>query len=291
MTGFLRQLADRARGVERVAELRRPSPYEPGGSAPVVAARPRPVRLPASLPVSAPAEPTAAPDPDPSSAPATVFRPLSPEVRSVRSAEHPVPDDAATSSTVIGAAAAGPATAAEPSRLVASTPAAAADALGRDERPDAREERDPATEVPALAEPIEQPGGESANDPPPEPAATPQVAVPDTEVLVREHIVPVLVEREVVPGDAEARFAAPDRPHSRPARGQVVISTSRPEAMAGSTRMDGASEPPTPQVHVHIDRVEVVRPAAERPARPAPARPARPQVDHVAYLARRRGEG
>jgi hypothetical protein len=138
--------------------------------------------------------------------------------------------------------------------------------------------------------PDSQPAGATATPP----GTTPGGGDLDPIWLVREHVLPILVERGALrreqPADVLPRARAP-------APGRAVVAVT-----AGRAARTGAVSPAAglpPEVHVHIDRIEVhhppepaapaPRPAqATQPRRPRPA-PRPPAADLGAYLARRRG--
>ncbi len=142
-----------------------------------------------------------------------------------------------------------------------------------------------------------RPAASSASHPPPPPATA-----PDPFAVVRDRVVPVLVEAGVLGADEEVQVvhAAAPKPAS-----EVTTAASRRGVQlrvdtadtAGENRRDGANPEPwkapgsVPDIHVHIGRIEVIR--APAPPPPSPALPARvhrttPAVDHAGYLARRR---
>ncbi|MFD7324213.1 hypothetical protein ACFV9D_24465 [Streptomyces sp. NPDC059875] len=160
------------------------------------------------------------------------------------------------------------------------------------------------------------PHGTGATPLPPRAGARPPAAgpsappVPDLLELVREHVVPALVERGLIAPGARPAVRRADEEPSGP-----DVSPDRPTVVAGRLRISSVpeSDPAWPQpgpgdVHVHIDRIEVhpshppapspppqpppsAPPPAPPPAAgPAAARPAAPHVDLDAYLAARRGE-
>lgn len=109
--------------------------------------------------------------------------------------------------------------------------------------------------------------------------------VPDPVTLVREHVVPVLVDSGMFRPGERFDVPDPDRP-SRPADPQATRLLMSPPRISQSDRTQTPSSPAQPaDVHVHIDRIEVVRPAA--PTTPLPTRRPVPPVDHKAYLAKR----
>ncbi len=125
----------------------------------------------------------------------------------------------------------------------------------------------------------------------PEPAPSgprkrhPGPQTPDTVELVRDHVVPVLTGRGVLPPSApvEVRTAEAGEPAPAPRAGTATVRTTA--ARRTPSAYDDASG--TPAVHLHIARIEVLPPAPPpAPAAPAPVRPA-PRVDLDAYLARR----
>jgi hypothetical protein len=144
------------------------------------------------------------------------------------------------------------------------------------------------------------------------------VDVPDIGDLVSRHVLPALVARgllgphesvEVVTdaGRDDADGTSPSRrspPRSAtpttltvaPARHTAARAVepvgrrnTQSVAWPFATTKSPTRPPDPPQVHVHIDRVVVARPAPlPRPAQATPAPRTRPQPDHEAYLARRR---
>jgi hypothetical protein len=140
-------------------------------------------------------------------------------------------------------------------------------------------------------------------------AAAP-AALPDPVALIEEHLVPVLLKRSLIDGAESTEVvrssSVPRRPpapgHARVVVGEVQVERRiRPAASprrvsasdgdaadAGATRRADA-DPASPEVHLHIGRIEVARTLRAVPP-PAPSRPAAPAVDHSQYLARRRGE-
>ena len=120
---------------------------------------------------------------------------------------------------------------------------------------------------------------------PDRPRPSPAV-VPDPLVLVRERVVPVLVEAGVLGATEDVEVIDAAEPPAGPQKRRAVrlrVDTPRP------THLHRAGPEPrnnrVPDIHVHIGRIEVTRPAAPPPP---PARPTAPAVDHAAYLARRR---
>jgi hypothetical protein len=115
--------------------------------------------------------------------------------------------------------------------------------------------------------------------------------VPDLAALLREHVMPALVERGVVSREeravvAEPSNAAPAPRNDPPDPGTVTVRATPPAASEPAE--ERPAQPSEQAVHLHIDRVVVTRaPAPAPPPAPAP-RPPRRTVDHAAYLARRR---
>jgi hypothetical protein len=119
----------------------------------------------------------------------------------------------------------------------------------------------------------------------------------DPLVVVREHVVPILVDARVIGSteDVEVVDAVdPPPPTSVAGRAavQLRISTARtsPSGLHNPPSSAWQPSPDTargPDVQVHIDRIEVVRPTAP-PKRAASARRNTKPADHAAYLTRRR---
>jgi hypothetical protein len=177
--------------------------------------------------------------------------------------------------------------------------------------------RQPTQPVPKAA-PAQLAGQTPRDRPPPDVPEPPAIDLAD---LVRRHVLPALVTRGLLssrdrvdvvteaprgPGDDRANSSAQVRPAGTPRSPTVTVMASavravdRPAAHPPASQPDpqrraaaAAAQPSTPsgppQIHVHIDRVVVARPApAPRPVEPPPPQRARPQADHDAYLARRR---
>ena len=129
----------------------------------------------------------------------------------------------------------------------------------------------------------------AAESPPPDRPRPSAVVAPDPLVLVRHRVVPVLVDAGVLgrTEDIEVVDAAAPEPAVPQAWRNVRLRVDTPRPAhrrpTGPEPRDGR----VPDLHVHIGRIEVVRPTAPPPA-PAPARRVTPAVDHAAYLARRR---
>jgi hypothetical protein len=334
-------MAARAAGSEPRLTLRRPSRFEPdaelgnlldritaGPGSPVVTAAalpPQPWPSPAqegmprkpvprsrpriAAPEAAPVRPAdAAPaglTSVPREPPATREIPGDGTVRGVSGARDGVqvpgaatPDAATPDAAPMPHAAATPEPASGPSAAPGDPPGVALDAAPRGQ---------PSREAPA-SRPGERPRGAATGasaGPPGDPAdGWPGVALsvppdgPDLDPvwLIREHVLPVLVERGALgreqPADVLSRAQA-----AAPGRTVAAVTAGRVTRTGPALR--GSAVPP--EVHVHIDRIEVHHPptpaAAARPApRPGqappqrPARPARrpPAADLSAYLARRR---
>ncbi|MFI7649204.1 hypothetical protein ACIBTZ_24455 [Micromonospora sp. NPDC049460] len=159
------------------------------------------------------------------------------------------------------------------------------------------------------------PGGPPARRDPPAANGAPAAGavrddtVPDLLDLVRDHVVPALRERGVVAAGERVDVRAAHQPGTSPpppGRVQVVTDHRRvtpvapalpPDAGAGATAAGGAPDGAESHrqaygdgraarrdVHVHIDRVEVIRSAPAVPPTP----PATPRADLDRYLARRR---
>lgn len=135
--------------------------------------------------------------------------------------------------------------------------------------------------------------------------------VPDLLDLVRDHVVPALREQGVVAAGERVDVRAAHQPGTTPpppGRVQVVVDRRRvtsaapappPDAGAGTAGPGVAGVPDGAEshrqaygdgraarrdVHVHIDRLEVIRSAPATPPTP----PATPRTDLDRYLARRR---
>jgi hypothetical protein len=124
-------------------------------------------------------------------------------------------------------------------------------------------------------------------------------------------VVPALIDVGVVGAGERIEVSAPEagRAHrsgpsraNPPPRGVTVIRPGAVRSAAphqvgddspvGSAHPRAHEDAPAPgpaQVHVHIDRIEVLR-AALPPAPPATPRRGPPRVDHAAYLERRRAD-
>lgn len=104
--------------------------------------------------------------------------------------------------------------------------------------------------------------------------------------LVRDHVVPRLADRGVVPSSDHTQVRASDErgPTAAPSRNRATVTVGEAHTMFSGTG-DGP-EDVAPTVHVHIERIEVVR---HEPAPPnTPTRRPLPRVDLDAYLTRRR---
>jgi hypothetical protein len=121
---------------------------------------------------------------------------------------------------------------------------------------------------------------------PPDPSRRARAGAPalDLHTLLREHVVPALVDRGVVKRDEEP-VDAPAQGPTIPPPGKFAVEARHvaglPPPLDAETAGPSAPDRP-PEVHVHIDRVMVTR------APPPPPEPPRSTVDHDAYLARRR---
>jgi|UPI0004BF8DDD hypothetical protein len=104
--------------------------------------------------------------------------------------------------------------------------------------------------------------------------------------LVRDHVVPTLADRGVVPSSDHTQVRASDDPGpaATPSRNRATVTVGE-----SHTTLSGTGDGPedvAPAVHVHIERIEVVR---HEPAPPStPTRRPLPRVDLDAYLTRRR---
>jgi hypothetical protein len=124
------------------------------------------------------------------------------------------------------------------------------------------------------------------------------VAAPalDLAALLREHVVPALVDRGALSRDeravvAEPASAAAARRQDPPQPGTVAVRATPAAAMAPARGQpeELPARDADPAVHLHIDQVVVTRAPPPTPPAPAPPpRAARRTVDHAAYLARRR---
>ena len=110
-------------------------------------------------------------------------------------------------------------------------------------------------------------------------ARPPPAPVPDLAVLLREHVVPALVDRGVVSRDERAvvagRPAAPAPRRAPPRPGHRAVRATPPAAPAPSSPAEPPARRSEPDVHLHIDRVVVTRAPAPAPPQP-PAPPPRP---------------
>ena len=116
-----------------------------------------------------------------------------------------------------------------------------------------------------------------------EPQAPPPPEV-DVVTVLREHVVPMLVERGVV-SRRERPVVAAARPSAPPRPGTVSVAPAAPAQVEPA-----APEAGPPQVNVTIGRVEVTRAPSPRPPTAPAAAPRPSTVDHDAYLARRRAQ-
>jgi hypothetical protein len=111
---------------------------------------------------------------------------------------------------------------------------------------------------------------------------------PDPVELVRDHVLPLLVESRVIPAhEAFDVVDASERgPARAPDRSRLLVESGGSDGGAGVADTGGAESRP-PDVHVHIDRIEVQRRAPDKAS--GPRRQAISEPDHEAYLADRRG--
>ncbi len=270
-----------------------------------------PARSPAAI---GPARPVARPQPRPSTVPAE-FRstPRAPEPTSApATTTDPDPDAGAPLSGTAPAEL-------RPPPLLGAAP----------EEATTLPDRDAGTTPTRPGRPVGDASRTPHGSPPPRhqaPLPDPEAPPIDLTDVVRAHVLPALVARGLVdrrdrvefvpeaarrPGDdntsppATTPPAGGQRPGTRRS-GTVTVTTSPARRTSGDAtsaapagtphpgrRAAAAAGPRAPsgppQVHVHIDRVVVARPApAARLPQPAPAQRPRPQPDHDAYLARRR---
>ncbi|MEO3891428.1 hypothetical protein [Nonomuraea sp. B5E05] len=135
--------------------------------------------------------------------------------------------------------------------------------------------------------PAPSPSAPSPADPPA--AGSVRAPVWDVARLLREHLGPELVARDVV--EPRDRLIFVDRLATagaapKPGTAEVRTSEVRPAARTLGAPCVPASPSPIGDVHLRIDRVVVTRAAAPPPPAPPPQPPS--TVDHAAYLARRR---
>ncbi|MER6197696.1 hypothetical protein ABT234_10025 [Streptomyces sp. NPDC001586] len=104
--------------------------------------------------------------------------------------------------------------------------------------------------------------------------------------LVRDHVVPMLADRGVVPSSDHIQVRASDDrgPTSASSRNRATVTVG--EAHTTLSAIGDGPEDSAPAVHVHIERIEVVRHEAAPPN--TPTRRPLPRVDLDAYLTRRR---
>jgi hypothetical protein len=133
--------------------------------------------------------------------------------------------------------------------------------------------------------PPDPPGADSAPTP-----DRPPVPAPDPIVIVRDRVVPVLVQAGVLDAAEEVEVvnAAAGAPAGVGADRGVQLRVDPPQPR--HPRRDTSPPGRPPDVHVHIGRIEVVRAPAPPPSPPpaASAHRGAPAADHAAYLARRR---
>ncbi|MGW0950050.1 hypothetical protein ACWD4O_47070 [Streptomyces sp. NPDC002623] len=133
----------------------------------------------------------------------------------------------------------------------------------------------PGSPSPADAGPSHRPEPATPGNPEPQSEHT----APDTVELVREHVVPALTERGVLPSSVrvEVRRAEAGEPAPAPRAGTATVRTA---AARRTHSVHSADASGSPAVHLHIARIEVL------PAAP-PSPPTGSRVDLDAYLARR----
>jgi len=287
MSGFFARMAERAAGTERAVRLRPAQPFEGGGWGEVetFAAAEHDSASPVTPAVARPdARAVAVPSPPPA-APGPRRTPVSPTRDVAASVAVGAPRVTAPAGIASAATEAPREPVAALAPMVGAAPPEDAPA------PPAVQER--VVEMPAEPSPAPPPTPlVVAGTPPPERVtevvrgerdAPPPPAV-DVVTLLREHVVPVLVERGVV-SRRERPVVAAARPSAPPRPGTVSVAPVAPAQVEPA-----APEAGPPQVNVTIGRVEVTRAPSPRPPT-APAAPPRPStVDHDAYLARRRAQ-
>jgi hypothetical protein len=289
MSGFFARMAERAAGTERAVRLRPAQPFEAGGWGEVET-------FAAAEPVSASPGTPAVARPGARAVAVPSLRPASPPPQPRPEVHAPPARDVAAPVTVraprITAPAEIPSAATDaPREPVAALPPVVGPAPPEDApAPPAGPER--VIEVPAEPSAAPPPAPVVVAETPPPVRVThvvrgePQAPPPEVDVvtLLREHVVPVLVERGVV-SRRERPVVAAARPSAPPRSGTVSIAPAAPAQVEPV-----APEAGPPQVNVTIGRVQVTRAPSPRPPA-APAAPPRPStVDHDAYLARRRAQ-
>lgn len=179
--------------------------------------------------------------------------------------------------------------ASEPDAASQSAPTPPVDAGPQVQGKTGHSEPDGDPPAPVAAPPDTEQAVPGAATPLPDRPRPSQAVVPDPFVLVRDRVVPVLVDAGVLRATenievVDAAEPAPAGPQERRAV-RLRVDAPRPthRHRAGPQPRDNR----VPDIHVHIGRIEVTRPAAPSPP-PAPARRTAPAVDHAAYLARRR---
>ncbi|MFE9018101.1 hypothetical protein ACFYNL_05935 [Streptomyces sp. NPDC007808] len=108
--------------------------------------------------------------------------------------------------------------------------------------------------------------------------------MPGLQELIRDHVAPALTASGVIPPSERPEFPDPrdDTSLAPPGAGHALVVPGR---MRGPSA-DEVKRSSTSDVHVHIERVEVVRPAPEAPGRRHDAE----GFDLDGYLDRRRKE-
>jgi hypothetical protein len=285
MTGFLDRMAARATGSEQRLTLRRPSRYEPQPAA--EPALPPPAAMPVREPPPSGESPATLEEP---TAVETELVAPAPPVRLVRSPAAPESLDARID--VPAPNEAPPPVVPPPDRPSVTAEAGDHDVPVDRDRSRTHESVTITGMVPETGPPpAPAPAAATSREPAERSRRLVRVPAPDPVELIREHVVPVLVDRRTIPA-TETVEVHRTLPVPLPVDRIVVVPGT---AAASETGGD---------VHVHIDRVEVHRPApppqpatapAARPAaapraapRAAQSRQPRPAVDLDAYLARRR---
>lgn len=126
----------------------------------------------------------------------------------------------------------------------------------------------------------------------------PTPPLPDVLTIVRDHVIPALVERRVIDRRDRPVVVQADRRDPSPSATAPVVSVDGVRTRAGDqpgpvpdgqlSPQHGTTPVAAPSVSVSIDRVVVTQAPPKQPP-PQPVRPSpRPSVDHEAYLARRR---
>ena len=136
---------------------------------------------------------------------------------------------------------------------------------------------------------------------PPYPVDQPATAVPEPVVVVQERVVPLLVQSGVLNASDEVQVVDDAVAGPPGSAVQLRVADAYP-AHPGREQRPGAPLPrpaAAPDIHVHIGRIDVIRPTPPQPPQPPREQPARPPaqqpprrripaVDHAEYLAGRR---